>query len=155
MLDQRLREIAANLYGASATDDDILMLRSEFPPRLTPDWFMSMLKHHKLAGVRVSLTTEHDRSGLGADIIWLSPREMVSEARDVEPGISVASSGFLPIGGCAEGSGDPYFLDLRESSNDPPVVRIPHDYATQVPYPLDRIDVVSWSLSEFFSNASI
>jgi hypothetical protein len=32
MLNQRLREIAKDLNGASAADDDILFLRSELPP---------------------------------------------------------------------------------------------------------------------------
>src|SRR5436309_1737426 len=103
MLNQRLQKIAKDLHGASASDDDILLLRSELPPRLRPDWLLSMLKDYKLAGVRLSLTKEHDRSGLGADLIWLSPRQIVSETRDSEPGISVVSFGFLPIGACAIG----------------------------------------------------
>jgi len=154
-LNQRLQEIAKDLYGVSATDDDILFLRSRLPPALRPDWLISMLRDYKLAGVSLSLAMEHDRSRLVADIIWLTPQQIVSEAQDAEPGISVMSSGFLAIGACATGSGDPYFLDLRGTSNDPPVTRIPHEYATQNSYPLDRIEVVTPSLSEFFSNASI
>ena len=155
MLSQRLQEIANDLYGACATDDDIRFLRSRLPPALVPDWLVNMLREYRLAGVCLSLSKEHDKSGLGANAIWLTPRQIVSEARDAEPGISVLSSGFLPIGACATGSGDPYFLDLREISKDPSVVRIPHDYGGRGSYPLDRIEVVTSSLSELLRNVSL
>jgi hypothetical protein len=152
-LNQCLQGIAGDLHGASATDDDIHLLRSRLPATSTPDWLMSILREYRLAGICFGLSEEHDRSGLGADVTWLRPEQIVSESRDAEPGISVLPYGFLPIGACATGSGDPYFLDLRQASSDPPVVRVPHDYAGRGPYPLDKVEVVSSSLSDFFANA--
>jgi len=152
-LNQRLQEIAGDLPGTSATGDDIHLLRSRLPATLTPDWLMRILREYRLAGTCFTLSRKHDKSGLGADIIWLTPEQIVSESHDVEPGISVLSSGFLPIGACATGSGDPYFLDLRQTSGDPSVVRVPHDYGGRGSYPLDRVEVVSSSLSEFVSNS--
>jgi hypothetical protein len=150
---QCLQRIAGVLDGASATDDDIQLLRSRLPATLTPDWLMSILREYRLAGICFGLSEEHDRSGLGADVTWLTPGQIVSESCDAEPGISVLPCGFLPIGACATGSGDPYFLDLRQASSDPPVVRVPHDYAGRGPYPLNKVEVVSSSLSQFFGNA--
>jgi hypothetical protein len=154
MLDDVLNGITNRLQGANATDRDIQLLRSRLPNALSPDWLVDLLKGHGLAGVCFSLSGDRDPSGLGVELIWLTSKQMISEAVDVEPGRSVTSSKFLPIGSCAIGSGDPYFLDLREASNDPPVVRIPHDYADGNPYPLQRVEVVALRLSEFFRNAS-
>jgi hypothetical protein len=149
----QLNRIAEDLRGTSATDHDIGFLRSRLPLLLTPDWLMSILKEYRLAGTCFALSEEQDKSGLGATVNWLTPEGIASESCDLEPGISVLSSGFIPIGGCAEGSGDQYFLDLRLASGDPPVVRVPHDYAVYQPYPLDKIEVVSSSLSEFFRDS--
>jgi hypothetical protein len=152
-LNQRLQQIAPNLRGTFATDDEIRFLRARLSAAVTPDWLMSILKDYRLAGTCFTLSEECDNSGLSADVVWLTPEQVVSESHDAEPGISVLSFGFLPIGGCAIGSGDPYFLDLRQASIDPPVVRIPHDHAVDRPYPVDRIEVVSSSLSEFFRDS--
>jgi hypothetical protein len=150
---QVLAGIAHQLRGAAATDNDLRILTSRLPANFLPDWFASLLAEYKLGGVDFSLSKNDDCSGFGAEMIWLTAEQMVSEAIEVEPGISVVTSGFLPVGGCALGSGDPYFLDLREGSDDPPVVRVPHDFAGGATYPLDRIELVARSLSEFFSHA--
>jgi hypothetical protein len=155
MLDDALKEKEDLLQGVSATDRDIRQLRAYFSNVLIPDWLESLLKNHRLAGACFSLDSGQDRSGLGAELLWLSPKQMISEAFDAEPGKSVVSSGFLAIGSCALGSGDPYFLDLREFSNDPPVVRIPHDYAGPNSYPLERVEIVVSHLSELFHDASL
>jgi hypothetical protein len=154
-LKERLQEIADALRGARASEDDIHLLKQRLPAALTPDWLMDILREYGLAGTCFALSKEHDKSGLGADVLWLAPAQIVSESFDAEPGISVLSSGLLPIGGCATGSGDPYFLDLTQRSSDPPVVRVPHDHAVHQPYPLDRVEVVSSSLSEFFRHSRL
>ena len=153
MLDLVLKKIALQLHGATATDDDIRFLRSSFHESLVPDWFAALLRKNRLAGVNFSLSQEDDKSKLGARVLWLTPMQIVSEATECQPGISVVPLGFIPFGACAEGSGDPYFLDMRGATNDPPVVRIPHDYAVHVPYPLDRIELVAESLSSFLGKA--
>ena len=154
-LDPCLRSISPNLRGTRATDDDIHFLKSRLPTSLTPDWLMALLRGHALAGVGFSLNEDHDESGLGAELIWLTPAQIVSESIECQPGLSVLSHGFLPIGACAEGSGDPYFLDLRDSSADPALVRIPHDYASSGPYPYEKIEVVTSSISEFFRTSRL
>jgi len=151
-LKERLNRIVDDLNGTRASSDDIDALRKRLPA-LTPGWLVNILTEYKLAGTSFSLSEEQDKSGLGADLLWLTPQQMLSESCDCEPGMSVQSSGFLPIGACATGSGDYYYLDLRHTSGDPPVVRVPHDYAGVQSYPLDKIEIVSFSLSEFFRNA--
>jgi hypothetical protein len=101
-----------------------------------------------------SLNADDDSSGMGAELLWLTPAQIVSEALECQPGISVVPIGYIPIGACAEDSGDPFFIDMREGSSDPPLVRVPHDHAVTKPYPLDRIELVSETLSKFFAKAS-
>jgi len=150
---QSLQGIIGSLDGACATDDDIRLLKSRLPAELTPDWLIDILRKYRLSGAYFDLPAMHDKSGLGADLVWLTPGQIMSESFDVEPGLSVVCLRFLPIGGCSTGSGDPYFLDFRQVSDDPPLVRIPHDYAGGEFYPLDRVELVSPSLSEFISKS--
>src|SRR5258708_11292396 len=152
-LDRLLHWIGANLSGTCATDVGISFLRSRLPANLTPDWLMKLLSAHALAGTSFSLSEDHDKSGIGAEVLWLRPEQIVSECIECQPGKSVLSFGFLAIGACEFGSGDPYFLDLRSSSSDPPLVRVAHDYARAQPYPLERIEIVSSSLSDLFRHA--
>jgi hypothetical protein len=154
MLDLVMKEIAQNLDGTTATEEDVRLLRSRFQESLVPDWLVALLRENRLAGVCFSLSENDDKSKLGAAVIWLTPTQIVSEATECQPGTSVVPLGFIPFGGCAEGSGDPYFLDMREATNDPPVVRVPHDFAGRGPYPLDRIELVTESLSKFLSKAT-
>jgi hypothetical protein len=154
MLDLVMKMIAQNLHGSTATEEDVRLLRSCFGESLVPDWFAVLLRENGLEGVCFSLGETDDKSKLGAEVTWLTPTQIVSEATECQPGTSVVPLGFIPFGGCAEGSGDPYFLDMREATNDPPVVRVPHDFSGRGPYPLDRVELVSESLSMFLSKAT-
>ena len=106
-LDACLSSIGPNLRGVRATDNDIHFLKTRLPINLTPDWLTAVLKEYALAGVSFSLNEDHDQSGIGAEIAWLKPGQILSDGIECEPGISVVPLGFLPIGACAEGSGDP------------------------------------------------
>ena len=154
-LEEAVRRIDGELYGAVAAANEVRLLKEGLPDALVPGWLVELLTRHKLSGCCFSLGEEDDDSGLGAEVIWKTPEDMVAEARDYYPGISVVDLGFLPIGSCAIGSGDPYMLDLRRASSDPPVVRVPHESAVQEPYPLEDIELVCPSLSEFFRRAKV
>lgn len=154
-VDEVLKAIGDDLDGTTATDNDIRLLRARLPAALVPDWLMEALRRYRLAGTDFSLTEEQDLSGLGADVVWLTAKQMIGEARDLEPGFTIVRSGFLPFGGCRAGTGDPFFLDLRSGSNDPPVVRVPHDYAGGESFPLDAVELVARSLTNFLKTAEV
>ncbi|MBV8753355.1 MAG: SMI1/KNR4 family protein [Hyphomicrobiales bacterium] len=154
-LDEVLRAIADELPGSTATDEDIRLLRARLPAALVPDWLADALRRYRLAETSFGLTEAQDLSGLGAEVTWLLVKHMIGEACDMEPGFSVVRSGFIPFGQCGVGTGDPFFFDMRNGSNDPPVVRVPHDYAGGETYPLDAIELVASSLSEFLKTARI
>jgi hypothetical protein len=154
MFDPVIKTITQNLRGSTATEEDVRLLRSCLHENLVPDWFAALLRENALAGVCFSLSENDDKSKLVAEVVWLMPTQIVSEATECQPGISVVPLGHIPFGACAEGSGEPYFMDMRESTDDPPVVRVPHDFAGRSAYPLNRVELVTDSLSNFFSKAT-
>jgi hypothetical protein len=64
--------------------------------------------------------------GHGLELRWMSVDGILDEALNAYPGIAVVGMGYVPIGDCMLGSGDPYFLRL-DGTEDPPLVRILHD----------------------------
>lgn len=145
-----------SLTGSKATESDAKQLVERLPSDLVPSWLPPLLQRFQLAGVCFSLDEEEDDSELGADLKWFSVSQMVEEALLVYPGKSVLSLGYLPIAACLAGSGDPYFLKILNDNEDPPLVRIPHDLASDdEAYPESEIEVVCESLSQFFSKVEI
>lgn len=69
-----------------------------------------------------------DPSGLGVEMKWMNPEQMLNEATNLYPGIVAIERGYFPIGPCLEGSGDPYFFQASDGA----VVRIPHDAASEI-----------------------
>ena len=143
------------LTGVQASEEDINQLFERLPVRLVPSWLLSLLKRFPLAGVCFSLDEEDDESELGTDLKWFTVSQMLEEALAVYPGKVVLKLGYLPIASCLAGSGDPYFLKLLNDNDDPPLVRIPHDLASDDDYPENEIEMVCESLSDFFKLADI
>jgi len=144
-------ENSARFTGRLAAAGEVQALQRL--PRV-PDWLPAVFLKYPLIGTHFSLSQEGDLSGLGVELRWMTPAHVVEEATEFEPGMSIPTEAFIPIGSCAEGSGDPYFLDLRNGSDDPAVVRIPHDHAGQGDYPLDKVERVSDSLSDFLRRSA-
>ncbi len=48
------------------------------------------------------------------------------EAENAYPGLIVIKDGYVPIGSCLLGSGDPYFINKNDGENGP-IYRIYHD----------------------------
>ena len=138
------------LNGIIVIDAQLVDLKN-----ILPEWYASLLKEFPLSGVIFSLNEELDQSELGVDLKWLSPEQTLDEAQNVYPGKSVIGLGYLPIGSCLAGSGDPYFLKLSDYSEDPALVRIPHDLVSDDGYPENEIELVCNSLSSFFEQAEI
>lgn len=143
------------LNGTLATDAQLDGLRKKLPKSLLPMWYLSLLKDFRLSGTTFSLDDELDHSELGVDLKWLDPDQTVDEAQNVYPGKLVIGLCYLPIGSCLAGSGDPYFLNLDANSEDPALVRIPHDFIADDAYPEEEIELVCHSLSIFFEQSEI
>jgi len=152
-----LSAIATSLNGSKVSPSDFQSLIDSLPPTLVPDWLAMIMQDHPLSGVSFSLSEDDDESGLGAELMWYSPAQMMEEALQYYPGMAVAKLGYLPVATCLIGSGDPYFLRLKgDGADDPALVRVPHDFVGEDDsYPEDKIEIVSDSLSRFFRLAVI
>lgn len=155
-IEEQLEKKKNLLGGIIINDFEADNLKNKLPSELLPSWYIQILKKFPLVGVNFSLDEEHDQSGMGVDLKWLSPAETIDEAFEAYPGKSVIDLGYIPIGACLLGSGDPYFLKFKgDNSNDPSLVRIPHDFSSEEEYPENEIEIVCKSLSEFFELSEI
>lgn len=116
-------------------------------PMEIPAYWKKFRDEHNLAGVQFVVPDSEDRSALGADIEILDDAGILSEAIGLYPGIEAVRHGFVPVGGCSIGSGDPYFIRIAEGS-DGSLYRIFHDMVFDDDFPeaeavtrvLDRFD---------------
>lgn len=134
----------ADLNGVEALEN----VYSKFPGVRV----LRQLAPFRLVGTEHYVDADLDLSGLGADILWLSPIQALSEATEAEPGKSFARRGYVPVGACLNGSGDPYFIDVSVDLDDPKLVRIVHDGD---PNAEDTIETVLMSLSQLFRSGKL
>lgn len=59
------------------------------------------------------------------DVQWASPSDIMCEAFDAIPGSLIRKSGYVPVGLCPEGSGNPFFT--RFESDNPKLIQVFHD----------------------------
>ena len=134
--------------GRALTADEAAELQARLPLSL-PEPLVKLLTEMPLVGVEFTLDAATDPSGLGVELRWMTPAEMVSEALDVYPGLVAVPLGFLPVGICLGGSGDPYFVRVRDLA----LVRIPHDAARGGHLDESSEEPVAASVEEFLAHA--
>lgn len=114
--------------------------------RLVPEWYWALLDAAPLAS-RVDVVGDHDH------IVWLTPElmDMLLES----PGSDVVTLGYVPIGDCAFGSGDPYYVRFMPTDTSP-IVQIYHDSgllpqlsATELP--LESYRIVASSIRDILT----
>lgn len=107
-----------------------------------PPYWQTFIEQHNMIGREFSVPVESDLSGVGAEIEILNERDSRAEQTAAQPGIAVSKSGFAPVGGCGIGSGDSYFICVRDGEGGP-LYRIYHDEVTDDAYdPVRAIAVV-------------
>lgn len=89
---------------------------------LIPSWYWHVLQSFPLVGRIVTVSGRLGRH----DIEWMSPADMIIESFAAIPGTGIRAIGYVPVGACASGSGDPYFIRFHEI-DDSPVVQVCHD----------------------------
>ena len=150
-----LKRRKADLQGRTITAQEVAELTAGIGDKLLPAYLLDWLGSYPLVGTEFSLSEEEDESGLGVEMQWLTPAQMISETIDTYPGIVAVPLGYLPVGMCLVGSGDPYFLKINPG-DDPPVVRIPHEAAdADGNLNSDLIEQVTPRLSDFLRKAEI
>ena len=91
-----------------------------------PEYWQAFVSAHDLAGASACVDEEHDLSGLGADLAFLTEAQANEELTLCWPGIGVAADGYIPVAWCSEGSGDYYYINGNDGANGP-LYRIYHD----------------------------
>jgi hypothetical protein len=143
-----LMDRRSELQGNVLTDADAKLLSD-----ICPAWLLDVWRQFPLTGVRMHLSDAEDATGIGVSLQWMSATEMLSEANDASPGREARREGFVPIGKCLEGSGDPYFIAM--TGDDPALVRIPHTAARGGALNRSAVETVSPSLTQFFRIAKV
>lgn len=156
-VEEVLKRRGAGLRGRTITPEEVAELTARLSGELLPAYLLDVLRSYPLVGTELSLSEEEDESGLGVEMLWLSPSQIISETVEAYPGIPAGALGYLPVGADLTGSGDPYFLKLGSGGDDPPVVRIPHDAVDAATEHLDvgLIEQVSPRLSDLLEKAEI
>jgi hypothetical protein len=108
---------------------------------MQPDYWTRFIQDHGLAGTAVEVPAEADISGLGIELEFFDEEGTRSEAEDLFPGIRVLEDGFIPVAGDALGSGDPYFINIRDGDGGP-LYRIYHDAVGENGYDPNKAVVV-------------
>jgi hypothetical protein len=139
-----------HLGGSTLTAEQLRLVEAEIRIKL-PGALASLLATRPLVGLTLRLDSEQDESGLGSEFKWMTAEQMVDEAKNAYPGIVAVPRGFLPVGICLEGSGDPYFIQLQDGS----VVRIPHDAVIQGELNSSQVERVAASIQDLINNAEI
>ena len=116
------------MNGRTATNEEIALLSERFRDFTWLKDFLVILKTYKIIGMQFRLNEDEDSSGAGVRMRWMTPKCQVEESFELFPGIIVREFGFLPIGECLRGSGDPYFL--KEDGGRLKLFRVLHDYSS-------------------------
>lgn len=111
-----------------------------------PPSYRQFVERHGLAGAEIEIPGADDLSGIGASIEILDEAGAAAEANDFYPGLVVKEDGFVPVGGCLLGSGDPYFINSRDEPPGP-VYRIYHESVSDSGY--DRGDAIAQVLESY------
>lgn len=100
-----------------------------------PPYWKTFLENNQLIGRHFSVSAELDLSEVGADIEIVSENHSFLEQTEYFPGIAVAPLGFVPVGNCLIGTGDPYFINIKDGEGGP-LYRVYHDEVNHEPVDL-------------------
>lgn len=121
---------------------------------MIPQWLIDILFDFPLIGCNFELSEDLDISELGVGMQWMSVADTICESTEAYPGIAAVLVGYLPVGMCTYGSGDPYFLNTKNIAL--PLVRIPHTAIDKNGKLIEKdIELVCSNLADFFKAVEI
>lgn len=124
---------------------------------ILPDWYAKILLNYPVCGLEIGwqqYEPEEDFDGINW-MMWSNLEMMQSEMIDAYPGIAIYKHGYLNVATCSHGSGDPYFINVKEGDN-PRVLQVFHDVSDEYKIIVEEgIDIVANSLSDFFQNCIV
>lgn len=119
-----------------------------------PTWLADLLTTVPLCGLELGWQASEADDNVSW-LEWSDGPGILSESQESYPGLAILPAGFVNIGSCAMGTGDPYFISVNEG-DDPPVYQVYHDVSDQADVILAEGRVtVAGCLSEFLATARI
>lgn len=144
-----MRRMAQGRYGREWTASEAAAVRAALGSDV-PEWYVSALMETAIAGSVFVYQSQGREVWIG----WMLAQEVLEECGMI-PGIFARREGYVPVGSCDEGSGDPYFVRFRDHE-DPPLVQIFHDSLSEERGISDgAMRVIAPSLSDFFARAKV
>lgn len=116
--------------------------------KIHPDYWTQFIIENDLIETEIDIPESSDLSEVGASFEIFDEKNSIDESENFYPGIAVKAEGFIPIGGCTIGTGDPYFINIHEGKNGA-LYRIYHNSVSEDGYNKeDAIDTVLGSFTE-------
>jgi hypothetical protein len=122
-----LDKYKSKFKGNRATEQDLQNLKT-LNLSVVNLW-IDVLKKYNIIGESFSLSEEYDLSDFGVELQIMTVDEQMDESLNLYPGIASLKKGYLPLGICLEGSGDPYFI--KDVNSTIFLYRIPHNSLTE------------------------
>jgi hypothetical protein len=120
-----------------------------------PTWMFDLFTSIPLSGLRLGWQCsqpDEDYDGI-ATVLWSNASDIRSESIGCYPGLAIRAAGYVNVGCCAHGSGNPYFVNITEGS-DPPLYQVQHDVSDQAEVIISKArQLVAPRLSRFFETA--
>jgi hypothetical protein len=138
------------LTGRVYMEEEILLLLKSFKDLSFIKEFLNIFSNYRIIGQVFTLSKDQDFSRMGMDMEWMDAKTQIVEAFEAYPGILLIDHGYLPIGSCLMGSGDPYFLK-PDNNNKWNIYRGLHDMASGLVYKDELIEFVN-SLDDLLIN---
>ncbi len=113
---------------------------------MIPEYWKEFISKNDMIGKDFEIPETNDLSELGADIKILNEKDIIDEATNFYPGLAVSKDGYLPVGSCLAGNGDPYFINTNDGPAGP-LYRIYHDSVDEDGY--DKDDAVEIVLKNY------
>jgi hypothetical protein len=92
---------------------------------MIPNYWKDFLESNDLAGKEIEFPWPGE-ADLSAIIEILSYKCILTEATEYWPGKGVIKDGYIPVGHCSIGTGDPFFINIHDGPNGP-IYKIVHE----------------------------
>lgn len=93
---------------------------------MIPDYWKDFIESNGIIHAEVEIPKSRDLSKVGAEFQIMSAEDSEDESKNFYPGLVVRKDGYIPVGSCSIGSGDPYFINEKDGKNGA-LYRIYHD----------------------------
>ena len=110
-----------------------------------PSYWQDFLMENNLEQAEIEFPWPNE-DDLTCDVELLSEGHAIQESTEYWPGIGVRKDGFIPVGNCSGGTGDPYFINTNDGKNGP-LYKIDHERVSEEGY--SRDDAVSIMLDNY------